>query len=131
MSYTQQVVRRSLAILLAVVFSWMLVLPAFASLTKSSLPACCRKSGQHHCMLQGWQSSRSTLTFSAIKAKCPYCPQALSVAGQAQLGSPSTGAAIFAGLVRHPALSPQTEAAARISFYRSNQNRGPPSFLLS
>jgi hypothetical protein len=120
--------RRSVAIVLALLFSWMLVLPAFASTTRSNLPACCRKDGKHHCM-QSASSDPSTPRIAAVNAKCPCCPSSFSLAPSHELWAPAASDAIFAGLVRHPAVSPQTEAAFRVSFFRAHQKRGPPSRL--
>jgi hypothetical protein len=122
--------RRSVAILVSLLFSWMLILPVFAPSTESNLPACCRKNGEHHCMTPD-SDGLSGSSVAAVKAKCPSFPQLLSVSSQWQLASPSTAAGVFAGIVQHPAVAPQTHAAARISSFRSNQKRGPPSFLLS
>src|SRR5947199_9869202 len=108
----------------------MLILPAFASSTVSNLPPCCRKNGKHQCAIQESQSSPVS-AFSVIRAKCPCYPQVLSVSCQSDLGSPSIATAVFAGIIQHPALAPQAEAAARVSAVRSNQKRGPPFFLLS
>jgi hypothetical protein len=49
--------RRSLAAILTVLFSWMLILPVFAPAFSSKLPACCLKSGRHHCMMRAMAAS--------------------------------------------------------------------------
>jgi len=117
--------QRGIAIILALVFSSMLIVPALAaSSDAANLPACCLKNGKHHCAGMA-QSSEQTVT-----EKCPYAQHA-SVAAGAASAKPSNAALIFAGLVQHPAVSPQVEAHRRISFSRSRQKRGPPSFLLS
>jgi hypothetical protein len=119
--------RRSLAFLLAIVISWLLVLPVFAVSTAAKLPACCRKNGKHHCQMME-TSSRADDSLSALKEKCPCFPQA-SPANHVETFRPATRQAVFAGLVSHPACSPQTEAGYRASYYRSKQKRGPPIFL--
>jgi hypothetical protein len=53
--------RRSVAILLALMFSWILILPAFAGSAESNLRACCRKDGKHHCMMHTESSSAYVL----------------------------------------------------------------------
>jgi hypothetical protein len=68
--------------------------------------------------------------FSAIGEKCPYWPH-MSIAPHIESFVPTMQQAIFAGLMSHPAGSPQTEAGYRASYYRSKQKRGPPSFFLS
>jgi hypothetical protein len=122
--------RRSVAILLALVLNWVLVLPAFAGSAESNLPTCCRKNGKHHCMMRVQSPSGSGASFVAAGGKCPYFPLSTS-ATHIEKFAPGIGQAIFAGIVRHPALSPQTEAGYRASYLRSKQKRGPPSRVLS
>jgi hypothetical protein len=122
--------RRSVATLLALVFSWMLVLPAFAVSAESNLPACCRNNGKHHCMKQMQPASGSGASLAAIGEKCPYFPRS-TTAMHVETFAPGIGQAIFAGIVRHPAVSPQTEVGYRASHLRSKQKRGPPSLVLS
>ena len=134
MRYTRAVMRRSIAILLAMLFSWMLVLPVFAGSVTSNLPACCRKGGKHHCAMgtTGASSEAATneRTVSSIGVKCPCFPRSLAT-GHGSGDAPLNEAAIFAGLVQHPAGSPQSEAGYRISFDRARQKRGPPFSLFS
>ncbi|MGH9652404.1 MAG: hypothetical protein ACRD6B_02945 [Bryobacteraceae bacterium] len=61
--------------------------------------------------------------------QCPYWHHASTAATQARFFAPSVHQAVFAGLTHHPAVSPQTQAAYRISYDRSRQKRGPPSLL--
>jgi len=123
--------RRSVAILLALAFSWMLILPVFAASAESHLPACCRKNGKHHCMMQMESPSASGgASFVAAGKKCPYFLNS-TAATHVETFAPALSQAIFAGIVQHPAVSPQTEAGYRASYLRSRQKRGPPSFLLS
>jgi hypothetical protein len=118
--------QRGIAILLAFIISFMLMLPALAASPGSSnLPACCLKNGRHHCTGGMGQPGVQTIT-----EKCPFVQHASVPAGGAPI-PPSNAVFIFAGLVHHPACSPQIEAHRRISFSRSRQKRGPPSFLLS
>ncbi len=118
--------RRLLAISLLMLFAFPYALPLFAnSASDANLPICCRRDGKHHCaaMVMGTSQGSSMRT---VGEKCPY-----SVAPPAILLLPSfklsTAAAIFAGIVRHPAAAPQIEAQRRISFDRSRQKRGPPT----
>ncbi len=67
--------------------------------------------------------------FQAPAEKCPYFPTAIAVIhGNTFL--PPTTQAVFAGLVAHPAVAPQTESKLRISRNRSRQKRGPPTIFL-
>ena len=122
--------RRGIAIVITLLFSWLIILPAIAASPKSNLPACCRKNGKHHCSMNA-KSATQGLAFAAIGEKCPCCPQSTKVSQLPFSGSHTVRSAVFAGLVSHPASSPQTEAAYRISYDRSRQKRGPPSLILA
>ena len=121
--------RRGVAILLALVFNWMLILPAFAGSPESNLLACCRRDGKHHCMMRTESPKAAGTSFVAVGEKCPHFPH--STAATHVTFVPALNQAIFAGVVRHPAISAQTEAGYRASYLRSRQKRGPPSSLLS
>lgn len=129
--YTVDSVQRSLATLLCTLFMWLVVLPLLLPSADAFLPECCRKNGKHHCMLAGGRSSAASPTITSAKGKCPLCPTMAANSSQAHAGAPAAAAAIFAGLVRHPAVSPQVEAGYRISRHRARQKRGPPSSLLA
>jgi hypothetical protein len=123
--------QRVLAIVLQLVISWPMLLPALSAGTIGSItPECCRRNGAHHCVMQvsNIAQQKGEARFSGVGQQCPYALHA-AVANQTRLGGPSTQQAIFAGLVHHPALALQTEAGYRISFHRSRQKRGPPTLF--
>jgi hypothetical protein len=123
--------RRSIAIVLAMLFSWMLMLPVLVpSSTEVSLPACCRKAGKHHCAMHAALPQGSTPALATMSEKCPYFPHGITAAHN-EIAVSRNGASFFAGLWQHPALWAQTEAGYRISAGRSRQKRGPPSFLIA
>jgi hypothetical protein len=121
--------QRSIAIVLALLFGWSLVLPAFASSDVSMVAPCCRKAGKHHCTMH-LQTRTSSPAVNTIAEKCPYCVYT-AISPQAKLCTPTASQAIFAGLLQHPAVSPQTEVNYRISYDRSRQKRGPPTSIVS
>jgi hypothetical protein len=122
--------RRFFAILLAVLVSSLLILPAFAASIKPDVPACCRKAGKHHCAMQEADHASESAVVAA-SGQCPYFPHA-PVAAHHEINAGAQAAAIFAGWVSHPSGSPQTEAVYRVSYQRSHQKRGPPFlFFLS
>jgi hypothetical protein len=123
--------QRGIASILTLLFCWLLALPLFASSGELRIPACCRKGGKHHCMaMHIAQLSDAALSVDTVAEKCPCCPHS-TTASHAQFCAPPTNEAVFAGVVRHPAVSPQTEASYRVSYDRSRQKRGPPSLILS
>lgn len=103
------------------------VVPLFgAQAAEAALPVCCRRNGKHHCMMYMTWSRERRLT--AVGERCPYdvAPPAIMVLPPY---TPSAPASIFAGILRHPSVVPQTEAQFRVSFDRTRQKRGPPALL--
>jgi hypothetical protein len=121
--------RRILSISLLLVMSLSLVAPLFASIPESSLPMCCRRSGAHHCMGTTGTVGADGKRVMLMGARCPSAPKAFAVAG-GQAWTPGPEQSVVAVVVAHPAGRAQTEARYRISFGRSRQKRGPPSYFL-
>ncbi|MBB5328568.1 hypothetical protein [Tunturiibacter gelidoferens] len=125
--------RRLIGITLLLLFSAPLISPllALTASTAANLPACCRRNGAHHCMMNMDQteSSSSSHNVSTIPQKCPSYPAAVTQIQHGDLSS-HTASLIFAEIVSHPSVTTQTEARARVAFDRSRQKRGPPSFSL-
>jgi hypothetical protein len=111
-----------------------------------NLPACCRRDGKHHCMMmagmvmdaalgatRGGASASSNPgtqpTVAIVTERCPYGPQGLPGAVHRD-GTLDTASAVFAGLMAHPAGSPQTESKRRVSSLRARHKRGPPAISL-
>jgi len=124
--------RRALAVLLVVAFSLPLIAPALVSFSvESSLPACCRRNGAHHCaMMNGEMSVNVSSRTRTIGATCPYAPfshEALMMPHARSSGRTPSAVAAIAGPA---ALVRDVEAGYRISFERSRQKRGPPFLAL-
>jgi hypothetical protein len=115
--------------LLLVAFSFPLIAPALAGPPdESSLPACCRRNGAHHCDMAGITVAVSSRSQS-VAAKCPCCPF-----GRVALMLPHAFTALSAPptavLAAGPAiLVRDAEAGYRISADRTRQKRGPPTLL--
>jgi hypothetical protein len=126
-------VRRALSIVLLLLFSLPLISPALAltDISDANLPACCRRNGAHHCtkITSPANSSGSGLSFSAIPPRCPAYPAAVTPVRHGDL-SFHAASLIFAGIVSHPVIKPQTEARARVALDLSRQKRGPPPTIL-
>jgi hypothetical protein len=123
--------RKLISILLLVVFGLPFVPQLFAATAKSesNLPACCRRNGKHHCMMSASEKQDGAKTspeFRAPLEKCPYAPAAVAVSHH-----PATkiaaSSAIYAEMLSHPSVRPQTESKRRISQDRSRSKRGPPT----
>lgn len=127
---------RELRQLIAIALLALFGLPFASSLlaltpkSETKLPVCCRQNGKHHCMMA--IADRTKLAsdkpgFGAPAEKCPFAPShAITVPAHDLIGV-LPGSAIFADLVSHPAVYPQTLAKWRINRDRSNQKRGPPT----
>lgn len=126
--------RRAFAILLTMLVSLPLILPAFVSGANVKLPACCRKNGKHGCGMTNIAKVVSDSThpsIGSVKAKCPSYPSSNSGPATSVAFNHDTAQLFFAEAVSHPAPRAQAEARYRISFTRASQKRGPPAFLLS
>jgi hypothetical protein len=121
--------RRTIALSLLMIFSWMLSAPFFAPDAEASLPACCRRHGKHHCMMRMMGRIYSNQKgFTTVTEKCPY-QTASTNAAHSPTPAPEAGKHFYAEVVRHPACAPQMVARFSISFHRAHQKRGPPTPL--
>jgi len=125
-------VRRLLAISLLLLFGLPMVSPllALTSSSDANLPACCRRNGKHHCMMdmEMLQAMQNGTQASVLPMKCPMYPRAITTTQHHEL-SFNAASLVFAEIISHPALHPQTEARARVSLFCARQKRGPPSLL--
>ena len=118
----------ALAMLLFVLLS--VCLPFFQPSLESSLPACCRRDGKHHCaMMAAVRSpSQDQTTVRGAADLCPYRSILFRPAAPHALGVPARSA-YCAQPISYPAAILQTVLQARISEARSHHKRGPPLFL--
>ena len=118
-------------VLLAVIAPSLLIFANLGTSSEAKLPACCRRDGNHHCVMMA--TAVEPISETQVKALPPMCPfrsQASTVPfGMAYV--PASSSVYFAGLESHPAIHAQTFAALRISETRSHQKRGPPASILS
>jgi len=124
-----KVLRRFLSILLMAVIGLPMTAPLFAasSYSASSVPACCRKNGKHHCMGGMEMNSRtdSKTALHAPEGACPYAPAVLAMLHHDTFAT-VTQTVIMTALQSHDAVIAQSESSLRISRDRSRQKRGPP-----
>lgn len=126
--------RRLLTILLLAVIGLPLAAPLFAATldSASSLPACCRRDGKHHCMGlranagPGATSAFSGPVFLAPKANCP-CAPTLPTAIHHDVFAAPPPATLSTVVQTHDTAIAQVECQLRISHSRSRQKRGPPA----
>jgi hypothetical protein len=125
--------RRSLSILLAVIFGLGPLTFVLPQNDNASLPACCRRHGAHHCTMPAPSSSASEFERSSVFTAPSHCP--LYPAHQ------SANLTSFAAIVRWPvgmAANVQPAPAAAAHFFGiADFNlctftlRGPPTLLSS
>jgi hypothetical protein len=123
-------VRRASAILLMVLIGFSLIGPAFSADTESSLPACCRRAGQHHCAT-GMGSSESSGPAFQTESHCPLFPGSLVVLA----GSGDLLAVVFSAmgvlLFFETAVLGSPAASHPVFGGFSHQKRGPPCLIPS
>jgi len=119
--------RRFLSFVLLAAIGLPAVAPALALAqdTESSLPACCRRHGAHHCSMP-----RPSSSAPAFSERCPSFPQPSTAASQtsgfALIATPRLTAGYQASLlVQHP-----TTALRSSSHDFALYKRGPPLHLL-
>jgi hypothetical protein len=126
--------------LLAILLFWATLFPSIApalttgALGQSTLPACCRRGGAHHCEMSA--AFRALLQreldgetrISARPQACPYSQGSLAAA-HLQTLTAGTRALDAAFSLHPPSAAAQAECLRRISFDRSRQKRGPPTLF--
>jgi len=125
-------VSKAIAIVLMLTFACGATLPALLADSESTLPACCRRDGKHHCammdMLQQ-QEANEGVSVKAGRMKCPNYPKAGPGQTVSKTSFAANSATTFALFFSHPTAPVQTEARFRLSHSRTQQKRGPPSLL--
>ena len=93
--------QRLAATALLALFSWMLALSAFALPAGSTLPACCRKTGQHKCGMP--MQDKAPNADRGLVSTASQCPCSTGSASTLHFDgfAPSTAEAVYAGLVAH------------------------------
>jgi hypothetical protein len=132
--------RQLIAITMLLLFGLPMISPLFAldADAAMNLPACCRRDGAHHCMMGMMGMATSGASASAdsntgnrtmvavLTAPCPYGAQTMPGAVHRD-STLSVASAVFAGIVAHPAGTPQTESKRRVASLRARHKRGPPA----
>ncbi len=123
--------RKLIAIALLALFGMPFASSLFALQAKSELrlPACCRRNGKHHCIMstaERMQAQDDKPALQQVPEQCPYCSAAVLPAHHPVGHGVSVGQAIYASLVSHPAITPQTESKFRTARERTRGKRGPP-----
>ena len=124
---------RRIVVICLVLLYWlgplMALVPASA---ESRLPACCRRGGKHHCMMN--MAERAALEdghphWMAPASKCPCFP-VQPKAAHTPLTLYQSIPASFISVASHPHGVVQSESKRRISRDRSRSKRAPPESQL-
>jgi hypothetical protein len=120
--------RRILAITLLIAFGSPLVAPVFAATAdpQSSLPACCRRHGTHHCTML-MPAANNGPAFQA--PPCPFFPTATTPLRIAAT-SLTTPLRLTVEQLRSPAPLHASPHRAQTIAASANLKRGPPAPLL-
>jgi len=115
----------SIAILVLLVSAANAALPALFADPEARLPACCRRSGNHHCTMMPSSSASSGPSFAAAQTKCPLYPRA-STFRYGEHAAPPPIASKGAQTKPLGTRKAQTQALYHISHCRARQKRAPP-----
>jgi hypothetical protein len=122
--------RRGLAILLLAITGLIPATPLLAAYAQASLPGCCRRTGKHHCKDKEQAADRSQEPgISTVPMRCPMYPTGVMGSGYSLQLLPAAAPSFYAALSSRAVVIPQVEASYRICFSRSQQKRGPPTFV--
>lgn len=119
--------RRILAAMLVLLFGFTPIAPAFAVNGDSQLPACCRRTGQHHCLMMSASGDSGQTQLQNAPSHCPLFPH-LAIVGHTSFFVPGAGG-VYGAMMHYPGLSALTETAHHASLCRGHQKRGPPLFI--
>jgi hypothetical protein len=122
--------RRLLSLVLLATFGFPLIAPALAlgQDVESSLPACCRRNGTHHCT---GNMQRPPISAPAVSERCPSFPQPSSAPAKISSAALAPISASITFGFSAAASPQQAEIPHRISPARSHQKRGPPPVSLA
>jgi len=122
--------RRALAALLVSVFSFSLIGPALFASADSSVPACCRRDGKHHCSMSGMDQDAAPLSGPAMvaySAKCLYFPKGGALLPHSDAALLTARDAVCTSTTGQATIQLKPDAAYCTVFNRAHQKRGPPS----
>ena len=125
--YTWEVVSKVTICALLLLFASDIAQPLFPADPESSLPACCRRGGKHHCAMTDMASGDDDGSPKLGATPCPAFPGHTLTANTDPSSAPPEVPPIGAPVFSHPAAKAQTEARYRISHSRAREKRGPPS----
>ena len=121
--------RRASAITLLLLFSYLLVAPAFPSTDEAGLPACCRGHGKHHrCMMMQMLAQLSYLGVTTVSERC-NCKRTGLTAAHSAWSRTRAATAFYASVAETSARAAQMRPRQQLSILLSRAKRGPPALF--
>ena len=120
--------QKLLSLVLLAILGLTLAAPALTGgqSSESTLPACCRRAGLHHCAMHHNAPSPAGPRLATLSAHCPFAPAAAPTALLAHW-STAPGTRTLPLLLTLLIGLAQTESLRRIARDRARGKRGPPS----
>lgn len=130
--YHKSQMRRALSILLVLFFALGPLAVTLTAEDDTSLPACCRRHGTHHCAMQMAVAASADSGKTSVRSPstCPRFPHstALTRTNPQAFVASSVNLPV---LLAQPHSAPAGRAAARLSQIRTRSGRAPPSASLA
>ena len=121
--------RRSISLALLLLFGLLPLTPLFAPDSEANLPACCRRSGKHHCAMRMAGVALGGRTgFNTVSEKCPCYPIGVIVAHST--ANPEIRRQILPAITSHLTSVALPKIHYRLWLDRSHRDRGPPLVAL-
>ena len=129
--YTESHMRRGASILLLLIFLFGPLAAALGD-DDASLPACCRRTGAHHCSMARLRAAilASGTPIVTAPSTCPSYPGDNALTAAPLHGLAPAAAAEFS-LPTAPHAPAAARAAARVSAARTRSSRAPPALAWS
>ncbi|MGD0735288.1 MAG: hypothetical protein ABR976_09085 [Terracidiphilus sp.] len=127
--YSVREMRRTFSIFLILFFGLGPLAATLHADDDSSLPACCRRHGAHHCAMSGPAAMLAQSDGKPIltaPSTCPYFPGYTVASSPAPLALAALPISLPA-LLAQPHSPITARAAARLSQLRTRAGRGPPA----
>jgi hypothetical protein len=125
--FSELPMRRIVASFVVSVLAWSFISPLALAFTPDTTPACCRRTGKHHCMsgMTGMMiSGEKTPAFRALPSCCPFRSTIATPSSVGQMaGARTTGHLSPSAILAHAAGHQTVSARTNSPFFQ----RGPPS----
>jgi len=119
--------RRTVAISLLAICSWMLIAPFFGPDPEAGVPPCCRRLGKHHCMMMQWMSGAPG-GLARVSEACPYRHKS-GGAVASRSSKPEDKERLLTRAISPASLPIPGLAPSHPALFDTHPKRGPPAIL--